>query len=58
MNKLGYTEKQVGRMTFGKWSRLYQAYKDFYDMEMSMKNQGVRYCDIDKEEDLDDAIPF
>jgi hypothetical protein len=45
-------------MTFGWWSRQYQAYKDEFDMELTMKAQNARYGDIEKECTLDDAIPF
>jgi hypothetical protein len=45
-------------MTFGKWAKLYQAYKDDFDLEFIMKRKGIRYCDLDKEETLDDVIPF
>jgi hypothetical protein len=45
-------------MTFGWWSRQYQAYKDDFDTELTMKAKGLRYNDMETEETLDDAIPF
>jgi hypothetical protein len=45
-------------MSFGWWSKQYQAYKDLFDMEMTMKKDGIRYCDLESEETIDDAIPF
>ena len=45
-------------MTFGKWVRLYQAYKDTFDMELTMKSKNVRYSDLEKETTIDDIIPF
>lgn len=45
-------------MSYGKWSKLYQAYKDDFDYEMTLKEKKLRYSDIDTEEDLDSAIPF
>lgn len=58
MNKLGFTEKQVGRMTFGKFSRLYQAYRNNFDMEMMMTAQKIRYSELDKEITMSDVIPY
>jgi hypothetical protein len=58
MNKLGFTEKQVGHMTLKKWSLLYKAYKDNFDMELTMKIKGLRYSDINKEITIDDVIPM
>jgi len=58
MNKLGFNEKQAGRMTLGKFFRLYQSYKDVHDEEMTLQLNKMRYCDQDKSETLDDAIPF
>lgn len=45
-------------MTFGKFVRLYQAYKDDFDMELIMKNKGIRYCDLNKKNTIDDVIPL
>ncbi len=58
MMKLGFTEKQVGHMTYKKWSLLYEAYKDNFDMELTMKIKGIRYSDINKEITIDDVIPM
>jgi hypothetical protein len=57
MNKLGFTEKQVGHMTWGKFSRLYNAYKRSFDNELTMKIKGIMYSDLDKEITIDDVIP-
>jgi hypothetical protein len=56
--KLGYPEKEVGRMTLGKFTKLYREYKNDFDQELTMQLNKVRYCDLEKHEDLDDAIPF
>jgi hypothetical protein len=45
-------------MTLGKWTRLYREYKNDFDQELTMTVNKERYCDIDKNENLDDAIPF
>lgn len=31
--KMGYTEKQIGRMYFGKWCDLFDVYKTIHNME-------------------------
>ncbi len=59
MNKLGYTEKQIGRMTFGKWTRMYQAYQNVYDMEFLMKKYGVTYARLqEKAQPAEEIIAF
>jgi len=58
MNKLGYTEKQVGHMTLRKWSLLYKAYKNQFDLELAIKTKGLRYVDLEKEITIDDVIPL
>ena len=58
MNILGYSEKQVGRMTLWKWKLLYQAYKDNFDTELFLTLSRQRYQDIEKEITIDDVIPF
>jgi len=58
MNKLGFTEKQVGHMTLKKWSLLYKAYKDNFDLELSMQLKGVKYSDLEREITIDDVIPL
>lgn len=45
-------------MTLKKWSLLYKAYKDNFDMELTMKIKGLRYSDINKEITIDDVIPI
>ncbi len=45
-------------MTLGKFMRLYREYKNDFDQELTMQLNKVRYCDLEKHEDLDDAIPF
>ena len=39
---LGFSEKEVGRMTLRKWRNLYQHYKDHYDFTlMREKDSGI-----------------
>lgn len=58
MNKLGFTERQVGHMTFRKWSKLYEAYKSEYDKELVMNTRGITYAQLEYEPTIDDVIPF
>ena len=58
MNRLGFTEKEVGRMTYGKFSRLYQAYKDNFDLEMQLTTNKVKYADLNNNASFDEAIPM
>lgn len=55
MNKLGFSEKEVGRMTLGKFKKLYRAYKQSFDIEMTLKNKKLRYKDLEQsiEEEVD-----
>lgn len=58
MNKLGFTEREVGHMTIRKWHKLYKAYKSNFDFEFTMKHKNLRYMDIEKEITIDDVIPL
>jgi len=44
-------------MTFRKWSLLYKAYKQDFDIELMLKLQGKRYADL-KPITIDDVIPI
>lgn len=56
--KMGFTEKEVGHMTFYKFDKLYQAYKSIFDTENILKFNKATYTDLEREETLDDVIPF
>jgi hypothetical protein len=59
MNKLGFSEKEVGRMTLGKFKKLYGAYKQNFDIEMTMNIKRIRYKDIEQsEESQPDIVEF
>lgn len=59
MNKLGYTEKEVGHMSYRKWDDLYTAYKNNFDLETQMFHKGVLYKDlITKKEEKEEIVPF
>jgi hypothetical protein len=45
-------------MTLGKFSKLYQAYKNIFDEESTLKLNRKRYCDYEKETSINDVIPF
>lgn len=55
---MGFTEKQVGRMSFSKFLRLRNAYKNDFDIEIALKKHELKYSDLDKEVDIDDVIPY
>lgn len=58
MNKLGYSEKEVGRMTLKKWQLLYKAYQKHFDNELMLTLSRTTYEQATKEATIDDVIPF
>lgn len=58
MNKLGYTEKEVGRMTFRKWKLLYKSYQKTFDNELMLTLSRTTYEQATKEITIDDVIPY
>lgn len=58
INKLGFTEKQVGHMTLKKWKLLYKAYKFEFDRELYMTQFYKPYEVVEKEPSIDDVIPM
>lgn len=42
-NKLNLTTKEIGRLTFRLFLKLYQYYKDDFDKEMIMKASNTTY---------------
>jgi hypothetical protein len=55
---MGFSEKQVGRMSYDKFLRLRNAYKNDFDIEIALKKNDLKYSDLEKQTDIDDAIPF
>ena len=55
---MGFTEKEVGHMTMRKFDLLYQSYKNIFDLENTLKYNKATYEDLEKEETLDDVLPF
>ena len=47
---LGFTEKEVGHMTFYKWNKLYEYYKRFYNFKI---NKGLFEVEPTEEEKLE-----
>ncbi len=45
-------------MTFRKFFMMHQAYKENFDLEMTLKYNKATYTDLEKEETLDDVLPF
>ncbi len=53
---MGFIEKQVGRMTVTKFIKLYQVYKDTFDLENRLKNNNMTFREIEYEPTLDDVL--
>lgn len=49
-NKLGFTYKEVGRLTLRTFNRLYQCYKNDFDLEMRLKTSNVTYKELEEKE--------
>ena len=43
--KMGLTIKETGRMSLRMFMKLYQHYKDIFDLEMRLKNANVTYAE-------------
>jgi hypothetical protein len=41
---LGFSEKEVGRMTMRKFMKLYSHYKNRFDLELMLRAKGVPYA--------------
>jgi hypothetical protein len=55
---MGFSEKEIGRMSFRKWKLLYEAYQLVFDMESTLIRNGRQYADLNREITIDDVIPF
>ena len=40
---MGFTEKEIGRMTLRKFMRLYGHYKNTFDLELQLTKRGITY---------------
>jgi len=58
MNKLGFTEKEIGHMTYRKWYLLFQAYKSNFDDELILTASRKTYAEVTKPVSIDDIIPL
>lgn len=47
---MGFSEKEVGRMTLRKFNQLYGHYKNNFDMQMMMTRAGVTYSKLAEKE--------
>jgi hypothetical protein len=45
---LGFSEKEVGRMTIRKFMRLYDHYKNNFDLELALKRRGITYAQLNE----------
>ena len=41
-----FSEKEVGRMTLRKFMKLYEHYKNNYDLEFKMQAKRITYADL------------
>lgn len=48
MSKLGLSMEQVGRITYALFSRLYQHYKNDFDIEMRLKASNTTYAELEE----------
>lgn len=46
ITKLNLSEKRVGRLTFRLFNKLYQHYKNVFDLEMRLKNRDMTYKEL------------
>ena len=46
ITKLNLSEKRVGRLTFRLFNKLYQHYKNVFDLEMRLKNRDMTYREL------------
>lgn len=49
-NRLGLTFEEVGRITLRTFFKLYQCYKDTFDIEMRLKNSNTTYQELEKKQ--------
>lgn len=55
--KMGFTTKQIGRMTVRKFTRFHNAYKRNFDLELSLRIAQKTYAKLEEEYvDNDDWI--
>ena len=54
ITRLNLTEKRVGRMTFKLFNKLYQHYKDVFDLEMRLKARDMTYRELYKKSQQED----
>lgn len=48
--KLNLSFKEVGRLTLRTFNKLYQCYKNDFDMEMMLKKSNTTYQDLEKKQ--------
>lgn len=47
---MGFTFKEVGRLTLRKFNKMYQIYKNDFDMEMMLRNSNTTYQGLEKKQ--------
>ncbi len=56
--RLNCTEEEVGRMSLVKFFRLYEVYKNMFDIEMLRTANRITYRSSTEKITMDEAIPF
>jgi hypothetical protein len=54
MTKLGFTAKEVGRLTLSLFNKLYQQYKNTFDLEMRLTKANMTYEELYKKSQKDE----
>ena len=54
ITRLKLTEKRVGRMTYYLFNKLYQHYKDVFDLELRLKTRDMTYRELYKKSKQED----
>lgn len=45
---MGFSEKEIGRMTPRKFAKLYQHYKNNFDVQLVMRQKGLTYVKLEQ----------
>lgn len=51
MTKLNFSYKETGRLTLSLFNKLYQYYKDDFDLELQLRLSGTTYSNLKKKQE-------
>lgn len=51
MTKLNFSYKETGHLTLSLFNKLYQYYKDDFDLELQLRLSGTTYSDLKKKQE-------